>query len=83
MYTSRYITNIVFPGECIQSAASSNSSEMDILNNFNKSTCMTLNGKSDDTNLVITKLQVNKTCVNGQNVSKVGNTGMTCSEFGV
>ena len=82
MYTSRCITNIVSPGECIQSAASSNSSEMDILNNMNESTCMTLNGKSEETKPVIMKLQVNKTCVNGPDVSKVGNTLVTGSEFG-
>ena len=65
-------SDIVLPGECIQPVASSNSSEMDILNNLNISACFVLNGKSDDTKPVITKLQVNKTCVNGSDVSKIG-----------
>ena len=49
--------------------------------NMDESTCMALNGKSDE--LVIRKLEVNKTCVNGTHVSKAGSAVRTCNELWV
>ena len=54
---------------CIHSAER-NSSETSILNNVDESTCVNMYGKSKDRKTVITKLQVNKTCVTGSDVSE-------------
>ena len=58
----------------MQPVAAFNGSEMAILNNLDELTCLELNGKSEETQPLITKLQVNKTCIHGLNVSKVIST---------
>ena len=68
------MTYFGLPGKCIEAVATFNSPEMDILNNLNESTCLTLNRISNEIKMLITKLHVNKACINGPNVSKAGKT---------
>ena len=64
------LTSFVLLGSCVESVEF-NGSEAKILNRLNESTCMTIEGKSSDKNSVIIKLEVDKTCVNGPEVSNM------------
>ena len=53
---------------CIETAASNNPAA-EVLNILNESSCVMIDGKSSAREVMITNLQVNKTCVNGSEVS--------------
>ena len=59
---------VMLTASCIEPAAS-NKPVAEILNSFNESSCLMIDGKSSSREVIITNLYVNKTCVDDSEVS--------------